>query len=503
MCGGFVVATIYIKTLHDKLKISWKKSQKLPFISYDIDEDGYREKSASIKTNQHLDLSAGTWQVLIVGEHENFAGIILTEDYDIANTTYTYKCKDFHALYRDKINKTYKKANGRRILTDLLTFNKIAEMKTPKVKGKGKKKKKIKTDKLTGYPLKNLEKFGRQLNGMLANSKYEMKNYGSPKSFNPLTSMYKNQKLESKTLYELIKAYTVGTGAFLDLYLNDYGTFIIEPFDIENWRKPKYLITDVYNNLKFKSSTENVITNVTVDGKQNFSSLDLTGGKYELNDIFIQNTTNINTEKKTENKTNKTENKSFPYVCKNKEIWINMDLRTNYSSDGAWLKKVCKELEKLGWKVHNMGVGPSIHTDPSKFKQAKNGVWCTIDNGQDCAVFRELANSDWCAGAIAKNGSVPALFFVGIESGKRFTKGGKYYSHLGVAHDDNGNGVPLDYPGGYLADCGVPWGFCGDSAREVAEKINNGGDSTKACQTNFINRKKTGYAKNWSWSHDY
>ena len=63
--------------------------------------------------------------------------------------------------------------------------------------------------------------------------------------------------------------------------------------------------------------------------------------------------------------------------------------------------------------------------------------------------------------------------------------------------------MALDYPAGYLATCGVPFGFCGDSAREVAEKINSGGDSPIACQTNYINRKKTGYAKNWGWSKEY
>ena len=489
-----IMGKIYLRTINNKLKIDWRGSQELPFISYDIDEEGYREKTASIKTVQHLDLSAGTYIVLITGNHENFAGVVLTEDYDAANNTYTYKCKDFHVLYRDKFTRTYKKATGRRILTDLLTFDRI---------GQQKKKKKLKKDKITGYPKKYLEKFSRQLNGMKANSKYEMKNYGATKRFNPLTKQYKNQKLENKTLWELIKAYTVGTGAFIDLYINDYGTLIIEPFDISNWRKPKYLITDVYNNMKFKSSTENLVTDVTIEGK-NYSTKDITGGKYELKDIFLQNTESTTTDNengKKEGKTNPTSDKSHPYCCKNKEVWINMDLRSNYSTDKAWLKKICKELEKLGWKVHNMGVGPSIHTDKSKFKQAKNGLWITIDNGVDPAVLRELANSDWCAGAIAKNGSVPALFFVDTKA--VFTKGGKAYTHIGVAHDDNGNGLPLDYPAGYLAECGVPFGFCPDSPRSVAEKINNGGDSTKACRTNFIIRKKTGYAKNWSWSHDY
>lgn len=495
---------VYIKLFHDKTKISWRKSIKLPIIEYSIDEDGYREKSASIKTTNHLDLSAGTWQVLIVGKHENFAGIILTEDYDAANNTYTYKCKDFHVLYNDKYTKTYKKATGRRILTDLLTFNKIAEMQDQVKKGK----KKLQKDKVTGYPLKHLKKFARQLNGMKANRYYEMKNYGSKTKFNPLSKQYKNQKIENKTLYELIKAYTVGTGAFIDLHLNDYGTFILEPFDIANWRKPKVLITDVYNNMKFKSSTENIVTNVTLDGKYNYTTMDITGGRYELNDIFIQTTSAVSTEKTTtstkkDNKTNQTSDSSFPYLCKNKEIWINMDLRTEYGPDGEWLSKVCDELRNLGWKVHNMGVGPGIHTDSSKFSQAKNGLWLTIDNGQDCAVFRELANSEWCAGTIAGNGSIACLFFVGISPGSRFTKGGEYYTHLGVAHDDNGNGMPLDYPAGYLAECGVPFGFCGDSAREVAEKINSGGDSEKACKTNYITRKKTGYAANWSWSHEY
>lgn len=490
------MAKIYVKTIHDKLNFNWRKSQELPFLLYDIDEDGYREKSASIKTIHHLDLTAGSWIVLITGEHENFAGVILTEDYDIGNNTYTYKCKDFHVLYRDKFTRTYKKANGRRILTDLLTFNKIGQDKLNN-------KKKLKKDKVTGYPRKLLEKYARQLNGLQANGKYEMKNYGSKKTYNPLTKNYKNQKIESKTLWDLIKAYTIGTGAFLDLYINDYGTIIIEPFDIVNWRKPKYLITDVYNNMKFKSSTENIVTDVTIKGK-NYTTLDITGGQYELNDIFIQNTSSIQVQEqsKKDNKTNPTENKSFPYLCKNKEVWINMDLRTDYSSDRAWLNDVCKELENLGWKVHNMGVGPSIHTDPGKFNQAKDGLWVTIDNGIDPAVLRELGNSDWCAGSIASHGAIPCLFFVGIDK-SRFTKGGGCYEHVGIASDDNGNGMALDYPGGYLAECGVPWGFCDDSARGVAEKINNGGDSPKACQTNFINRRKTGYSANGFWGKDY
>lgn len=494
------MAKIYVKTTSNKLKISWRKAQLLPFISYDIDEQDYREKTANIKTVYHLDLTAGTYIVLIVGKHENFAGVILTEDYDNNNNTYTYKCKDFHVLYRDKFTKTYKKANGRRILTDLLTFNQIAQVKSSKAK-----EKKLEKDKVTGYPQKYLEMFSRQLNGMRPNSKYEMKNYGAKETFNPLTKQYKNQKIENQTLWDLIKAYTIGTGAFLDLYLNDYGTVMIEPFDIVNWRKPKYEITNIYNNMKFKSSTENIVTDVTIEG-ENYTTLDITGGKYELNDIFIQNVSSITVEKKTttkkENKTNQTENKSFPYLCKNKEVWINMDLRTDYSTDGSYLNDVCKELESLGWKVHNMGVGPSIHTDQSKFSQAHDGLWVTIDNGIDPAVLRELANSDWCAGTIARNGSIPCLFFVGIDK-SRFTKGGGTYEGVGVAWDDNGNGMALSYPGGYLAECGVPWGFCGDSAREMAEKINNGGDSPKACQTNFITRKKTGYADNWGWSHDY
>ena len=203
------MAKIYVKTTSNKLKISWRKAQLLPFISYDIDEQDYREKTANIKTVYHLDLTAGTYIVLIVGKHENFAGVILTEDYDDNNNTYTYKCKDFHVLYRDKFTKTYKKANGRRILTDLLTFNQIAQVKSSKAK-----EKKLEKDKVTGYPQKYLEMFSRQLNGMRPNSKYEMKNYGAKETFNPLTKQYKNQKIENQTLWELIKAYTIGTGAF-------------------------------------------------------------------------------------------------------------------------------------------------------------------------------------------------------------------------------------------------------------------------------------------------
>ena len=67
------MAKIYVKTIKDKLNFNWRKAQQLPFQSYDIDEQDYREKSASIRTIYHLDLTAGTYIVLIVGEHENFA----------------------------------------------------------------------------------------------------------------------------------------------------------------------------------------------------------------------------------------------------------------------------------------------------------------------------------------------------------------------------------------------------------------------------------------------
>ena len=466
--------TVYLKNIKNKMKMNWRKAIQFPVKDYSIEESGYHEKTATITSTQHIDLTSGTIAILITHPyHENFAGIIRSEDYKPKSEEYTYKCDDFHVFFNDKISRVYKKATGRSILQDALTYGKLKQ-KSKFANGR--------------FQNKWIKRFPHQLNGLKSNSRYEMREYGYPKKFNPMSKVYKNQKIENKTCWEIIKAYTVGTGAYIDLKLNDYGTMMIDSFDIKNFRRSVCTINEVYDDLKFKSSTDGLLTNVVVDGKRTFSSRDLTGGKYDLNDVFIQSvdtvTSNSTTKKTKTPSTNKSGN---PYGTKNKEIWINMDLRSNYSSDGAWLSKVCTELRKLGWKVHNQGVGPNIHSDTSKMKQAKNGIFLTIDNGQCIDTIMDLCCSSWFTANAARNKVQIALFFVGISKKKSMLKGGRYYNSLGTAYDGTGAWGRRNYPASWLAYSGVPFGYCwNDSPKSVADKINSGGDSNVALQKDFF-----------------
>ena len=88
--------TVYLKNINNKLKMNWKKAIKIPVVDYNIEESGHHEKTASITTTQHIDLTGGTVAVLITHPyHENFAGIIESEDYKPRSEEYTYKCVDF------------------------------------------------------------------------------------------------------------------------------------------------------------------------------------------------------------------------------------------------------------------------------------------------------------------------------------------------------------------------------------------------------------------------
>ena len=464
-----ITMTVYVKYLKDKQKITWKGAKTLPVTEYSISESGYREKTASITTNQHLDISTGVIQILITSPyHENFSGVILSEDYKPSNNQYTYKCKDFHVLYNNKFTKTYKKADGRNILIDALTWNSINQKKTSK----------------GNYPMKTLRKYPRQLNGLRKNSKYEMINYGYGKRFNPMTKVYKKQKIQNKSCWEVIKAYTIGTGAFLDLKVNDYGTVLIEPFNINSFRKPVATISDVYDDLTFNASTEGLI--------------ELSGG----GDMTKISTKDTSSNDKLQDDKASNNNNGNPYHCKNKEIWINMDDIWGKSNDKAYLNNVAKHLRKLGWKVHVDGVGPGYCGSLSSAKKAKNGLRVTINGGVDIDNIREHTQDTYFAKGCQKANVLPALFWTNMGKGNSFLKGGRGYTKYTTAWDGTGKANTLPYPASHMAKSGTPFGFVfskghkDSDAKAMAEKINNGGDSPKACQNNFFKITKKGFNHN-------
>ena len=477
---------VLVKLLKNHRNIDWKGAKSIPFVSYSISESDMRSKTATIHTNTHIDLSAGTYQILISDDdHENFAGIILSEDYDASKDEYSYKCQDFHRLYISKVNLSSKKFKGRQIVEKMLSFDNLP----------------IKATK------QQRKKYQKQLSGLKGNNKYQQENLGAVIRYNPLTQVYTNQTISDKTMMEVIEAYTIGTRSFIDLHFNDYGILQFTPYDIDNFINPTITISDVYNNWSWKSDTTNIITTASVENARDVTSG--TFSKYELNDIFLEVNTFISNEKETTKtttpatKTKKTKQKNQnPYCCKNKEVWVNMDEWQSSSHDYKFLNDFCKGLKKKGWKVHNLGRKPSTHTDYSKASKCKKGIWLTLDNGVDAEVFRHFANDTWFAQKLKNNKSVPVLGLMG--GAGNIKKGGRYYKYLGMAHDGTGKGQPgLKYPAGYLASCGVPF-FYAKNAKEAVEKFDKGGDSQKALETNFIKRKvRGGYYTNWNWGSEY
>lgn len=449
--------TVYVKKLDKKNKISWKGAETIEVTEYSISEEGFREKTSSFISPTYIDLSTGVYQVLIVSPyHENYSGVILSVDYKAKDNLYSYKSKDFHVLYNEKATKVYKKTTGRDVLVDALTWDKIGK-----------------------HTKKNLKKYKRQLNGLLKNAKYDMKKYGLKKNLNPMTKKYKNQKIENKTYWEIIKAYTIGTGAYLNLKVNDYGTILIRPFDVRKFVKPKYKITDVNNDLSLKIDTSFFIENSGA------------GNIYNVVLPEKQDTTSLSNDT--------TEKSDNPYNTKEKKIVLNMDTYSTPSKDKKYLNDVAKHLRKLGWKVEVLGVGPSYFSRWDLYKKAKNGIYLTINNGQDTQNIREVTHANYCAGKCRSSWNVlPAIFWMDISKGKSILKGGKYYNNLCIAHDANSSaGASMPYPASHMAKSGVPFGFVANAnAKQMAEKINSGGDSKKALQTDFFKVKTRGYNAN-------
>ena len=466
----------YINKIKDKTKISWKKSKKLDISDLSITVKDLNEAEASFTSNSYFDVTDETYIILITDPRfHNYSGIIYNVDYDAENEQYKYKSKDFHFLYNKKISYSYKSATGYDILRDALCWGETkGESTTITTSGKKKKKKK-KTNK-------KVSKYKRQLAGILPKSKYKMAKYGQSDGGNPMKKVYKNQNISAKTCWEVIKAYTVGTGAWLDLEVNDYGTILVKPFRHDEFLKPVAKITDVSPDLSLNFNAEGLI------GASGHNSM------YQVKLEDLQDTRQEET--KTATKKLDTNNTGSWWKCKEKKIALNMDLRTTKSNDQKWLNNVAKELRKLGWKVDVIGVAPGLNVAERYFSRAQNGVYLTIDNGQDSQVLREGANMSYCKGRLQKLNAIWAIFFVGISKASSFLKGGKYYNSLELCHDavSGAGGGNLKYPAGYLAEAGVPFGFCfTDSAKDMAKLIDKGGDSKLAHDNNFLKNKCRGW----------
>lgn len=454
------------------LWIDWKNKDLIYWSKYSIKETDMRQETASFTTPQYFDLTTGVYCVLISSPyHKNFAGILISNEYDEESGLYTYQCQDFSRTYQSKFDLYTNNVTLHRILKTLLTRGGIP---------------------LSGNISTNLaETYKKVLSGLKPAYQYEQKYYGASKNSNPMTAKY-NVVIQGKTLIETIRDLVYGTGAYIDIYFDSYGICHIEPYHKADLKKGLVLSANTVTNRKFKFDTTNVITGVAVQSKDKLSpgsyydstnivNLDLGAffGDLSASITNPEKTTTATSSAATKKSTTTTNTKN-PYNTKKKNIYISTDNIGTKTSDNKFMNDIAAKLKKQGWTTKIIGRGPNSHYYPNYAKNCKDGVWFCIFGGADAAVFKQCVGSNAYTNSLKKNNMRTVI---GMHGGGDIRKGGKYYKWLPRAHDDNyspkgfkGVSYPLDM----LTKGKVPIMYA-NTADQMVSKFLAGGDNPKAC----------------------
>ena len=432
--------TIYIRRLNDastfNFVMDWKNSYTIPYTKYSIKETDFRIKTATFTSPVYYDLTEGVYTILISSKyHENFAGFLLDVEYDEETGLYNYQCQDFSRRYINKDEYIFNNIKLYNILRFIISNRNISLTKPTK---------------------KQKKEFKQLTSGLRALGKYDQSLYdGNIYKGNPLNQTI-SMISRDKSAIEIIRSLVYGSLGFFDVHFNDRGVLQIEPLSKSDWENTGLILNAEYYNRKFKFSTTNAITNVTVNGSDlefgnNISMQDLVG--LNLSAFFgiigtsvtnpaSKNTTNAVTNGKTSGKTSsknkKTSNKNNnPFNNKKKKVWINAD-----GGSDAMKKALAKKLKKNGWSVHIGATYSNAHyTD--YFKVSKDySVYATIYNGVCAGTLRE-AYSSTIQNTLKKKGVTLCVIFdtASWNNPSRHLKKHKYGDFKGCsikkAWDDN------------------------------------------------------------------
>lgn len=456
------------------LDVLWDKYISILWKDYSVTETDFRMKTATFSTPQYIDLTTGTYPVLITTPlHEDFGGVIIDIDYDSGTGLYTYQCQDWSRVYQGKIDVISNKKSVHRLLQYLITQGGV-----PLVGAVSKSK---------------LKQHKKVLSGLRPAYQYAQKNFGSTIDFNPMTDK-SNKIIRGKSWIEAIRDLVYGTGAYIDVHFDKYGRIQIEPYTKKDFFNTGLLLTaKEIGNYTQSFDTTNIITGVTVESTnkkkagKHYTSRNLIG--IDLSAIFgnlgtvisnpNQTSTSASSSKSKSKKKSSSKTKTTnPYNTKKKVVWLNSDNIKGKSADRKFMEDIAKILRKNGWKTKIVGVGPNYHTE--KYMGPKNGIWFCIYGGADAAVFKETVGKNSYTNKLKKLGSRTVI---GMHGGADIRKGGKAYKWLGRAHDDNysGSGFKgLSYPLNVLTKGKVPIGYA-NTAKQMAAKFLKGMDNPKAC----------------------
>jgi hypothetical protein len=461
---------------------SWNAYDAVHWSDYQIKESDMRAKTATFTSNTYLDLTTGVYTVLITSKyHEDFAGVILSVDYDEGTGLYEYQCQDWSRDYQSKFSLVATNITRYRILKYLVTRG-----ATP----------------LTGTISKKVaNNLKVPLSGLKYRYQYEQKYWGvsAKNNFNPMTDKLK-VIIKNKSWIEAIRDLAFGSGAYVDVYFDKNGVCHVEPYHKKDWKNTGlHLLPQQIASRKFSFDTTNVITGAVVDstsktkagkyyGSKSLINLDLTSFFGNITDMISNpnqqttTTAKTSTAKTSAKKSTTTNNTKNPYGTKKKVVWLNSDNIYGKTADKKFLNDIAKILKKNGWKTKVITpIGPSAHY--TKRGKVKNGIWFTVYGGVCAGTLRETANNSWFRKPLVKNGSRTV---VGFRGACDIRKGGKCYKKVGRAHDDNfsSKNPTIKYPANYLTKYAIPFMYASTAAK-MAAKFLAGGDNKSACTKNW------------------
>ena len=454
----------------------WKTKHLVNWSKYTIKETDFRAKTATFSSPDYFDLTTGSYHILITSpHHEDFGGVILKVDYDETTGLYDYQCQDFSRNYQSKFE-YIGSPTVYRLLMFLLSHGLVST--------KGSVTKTMKNNNKT------------VLSGLRPAWQYDQGSWGSISNFNPM-----NEKItlltKDKSFIEVIRDLIYGCGAYIDVYVDKYGVVQIEPYHKDDFlHTGLYLTTPEIASRKFTFDTTNIISgaivksNDSLSGGNAFTSPTLmaifgnmTTTISNPNDVNLTikgSTGNTTTSKKTTTKSTKkttttTKNKNV-YGTKKKVVYLNMDDIHGKTADNNVMKSMASILKKNGWTVKIAGWGSESHY--KNRAKVKKGIWFCLYGGACAGTLREHGESSWFLNPLKKNKSRVVIGFFPPTSS--ILKGGKYYKHLGPAHDWQGskNYANLSYPAAWLSKHGVPFMYAKD-AKSMVAKFLAGGDNYK------------------------
>jgi hypothetical protein len=211
--------------------------------------------------------------------------------------------------------------------------------------------------------------------------------------------------MRGKSEIDMIRSLVYSTLGYYDVWFNSKGILQISPLSKTDWETTGLRLTNgEYYDRKFKFSTTNAITRVTIEGSENtfgkiytskeVTDLDLTAF-FGVQDASVsnssdsKNTTSAVKSSSSKSTTTTAKNKyGNPFNNKKKKVWINAD-----NGSGAKKENLAKALKKAGWSVHIGATDSNAHYRDYWNVTKDYSVYITLYNGFCAGTIREAYSS--------------------------------------------------------------------------------------------------------------